>query len=203
MGEIKTNDLQEVKRPIAENYQTVKPEEGMTVHEARKTWDSVFDNEYDDGRSKSLEEGKTDKIDDSHQEDSPREDNKQRNDNGETQEAKNDLIDQAETGMTMEEIALLDKMMSGKIDGLVGNVLYTTGGSSVWTEIKDGNPVRYKQGPGGKYFDGKENVRFEGVKHIQEKWETNEEKLVFLQKYGWLIEDDDVKRYSEKFKPEK
>ena len=84
----------------------------------------------------------------------------------------------------------------------MGNDLYTTGGSVVWTEIKDGIPIRYKKGPGGKYFDGKENVKFEGKKSIREKWETDDEKLGFLQKYGWLIDNDEVKDYSKKFKPE-
>ena len=198
MGEIKTDDLQEVKSSEVENYQNVKPEDGMTVHEAQKTWDKIFDNGTDDSESKSSEEDRTGRTEESH-----KEDNTQRNDSGETQEAKNDLRDQNETCRTMEEISLLEKLMSGKLDGLVGDVFYTTGGSSIWTEIKDGIPVRYKQGPGGKYFDGKENVRYEGQKHIQEKWKTDDEKLAFLQKYGWLMKDDDVKKYSEKFKPEK
>ena len=111
-------------------------------------------------------------------------------------------MDRGEMGRFSEENTLLQKLASGELDGLVGRVYFYSGGSSVWTVIENGNPVRYKQGPGGKYFDGKENVKYEGKKNIQEKWETDEEKLVFLQKYGWLIDDNDVKAYSARFKPE-
>jgi len=55
------------------------------------------------------------------------------------------------------------------MDGRVGNDLHTQGGSTIWTEIKEGNPVRYKQGPGGKFFNGKENERYEGVRHVRGK----------------------------------
>ena len=59
----------------------------------------------------------------------------------------------------------------------------------------------FKQGPGGKFFNGKENERYEGVLHILQKWATDEEKLQFFQKFGWLMKDADVKAYSAKFKP--
>jgi len=104
---------------------------------------------------------------------------------------------------TSEEKNLLEKLLSGALDGLVGNDLTTTGGSTVWTEIKNGEPARYKQGPGGKFFNGKENERFDGVLHTLEKWTTDDEKLDFIQKLGWLMEDADVKSYSAKFKPKK
>ena len=89
-----------------------------------------------------------------------------------------------------------------ELDGLVGTDYYTSGGSRIWMEIKNGTPVRYKQGPGGKFLDGKENIKFEGKKTVREKWETDDEKLAFLQKFGWLMEDNNVKAYSAKFKPE-
>ena len=59
----------------------------------------------------------------------------------------------------------------------------------------------FKEGPGGKYFDNKENVHFDGVIHTLQKWVTDEQKLAFLQKFGWLMKDSDVKAYSAKFKP--
>ena len=169
----------------------------MSVQEARNTWDRIINEEIYDNKSKGLEENNQDRT-----KESPKEDNIQRNDIGELREAQNEIKDQGEAGRSMEEVGLLKKLSSGELDGQVGKDYYTTGGSTIWTEIKDGNPIRYKQGPGGKLFDGKEGVKFEGVKHTLEEWKTDDEKLAFLQKYGWLIEDDDVKNYSKKFKPE-
>ena len=71
------------------------------------------------------------------------------------------------------------------------------------TIIKNGIPVRFKQGPGGKFFNGKENERYEGVLHTLAKWMTDEERLDFLRKFGWLIHDAAVNAYSAKFKPKK
>ena len=42
MGEIKTNDLQEVKRTITEGFTEIKPQKGTTVNEARDFCDSLF-----------------------------------------------------------------------------------------------------------------------------------------------------------------
>ena len=42
MGEIKTNDLQEIKKPAVDNYLDIKPKEGTTPQEARSSWDSEF-----------------------------------------------------------------------------------------------------------------------------------------------------------------
>ena len=197
MGEIKTNDIQEVKNPTIENYQNIKPETDMKVQDVRNTWDSIFSNNYDDRKSEGIKEDK---------ENGTGEINKGKNDlkneTGNKQESVNELKNQRELDRTNEETALLQKLSSGELDGLVGDAYYTPGGSTIWTEIKDGNPVRYKKGPGGKFFDGKENVRYEGKKHTQEEWKTDDEKLAFLQKYGWLIENDEVKNYSKKFKPE-
>ncbi len=57
-------------------------------------------------------------------------------------------------GRSKEEKSLLDKLLSGALDGIVGNDLTTSGRSTVWTVIKNGIPTRYKQGPGGKFFNG-------------------------------------------------
>ena len=104
--------------------------------------------------------------------------------------------------MTNEEMNLLKKLSSGSLDGIVGDNVITSGGSSVWKEIKNGLPAMFKKGPGGKLFNGKENERFEGVLHTLQEWVTDEEKLQFFQKFGWLMKDTDVKAYSAKFKPE-
>ncbi len=105
--------------------------------------------------------------------------------------------------MTNEEKNLLEKLTSGALDGIVGDDVTTSGGSTVWKAIKNGLPVMFKQGPGGKFFNGKENERYEGVLHTLQKWVTDDEKLQFLQKFGWLMKDADVKAYSAKFKPKR
>lgn len=197
MGEIKTDDFREVKNPAIENYQSIKPETDMRVQDVRNTWESVFRNNADGTKSEVIKEGNDNRTDEFN-----KENNNLKNEIGNNQEAANEVKNQGELDRTDEENALLQKLSSGELDGLVGNVIFTTGNSSVWTEIRDGNPVRYKQGPGGKFFDGKENVRYEGVKHTLEEWKTDEEKLAFLQKYGWLIENNEAKDYSSKFKPE-
>lgn len=105
--------------------------------------------------------------------------------------------------MTNEEKKLLTKLASGVLDGCVGDDLTTTGGSTIWKTIKNGIPAMYKQGPGGKIFNGKENERYEGVMHTLQEWITDEQKLEFLQKFGWLMKDKAVQVYSAKFKPKK
>lgn len=105
--------------------------------------------------------------------------------------------------MTKEEKNLLKKLASGALDGFVGNDLTTSGGSTIWKTIKNGVPVMFKQGPSKRFFNGKENERIEGVLHTLQEWITDEDKLEFLQKFGWLMNDSDVKAYSAKFKPKR
>ncbi len=106
-------------------------------------------------------------------------------------------------GFTNEEKSLLRRLASGELDGLVGDDLITTGGSTVWKAIKNGVPAMLKQGPGGKFFNGKENERFEGVLHTLQEWVTDEQKIEFIRKFGWLMKDEAAKAYSSKFKPKK
>ena len=101
---------------------------------------------------------------------------------------------------TAEEKKLLEKFFSGVLDGQVGRDFVTTGGSTIWTAIKDNQIVKYKQGPSTKFFNGKENERIAGVLHTVQKWVSEDEILAFFQKYGFLIDDVDVKKYSAKFK---
>ncbi|WP_295340287.1 hypothetical protein [uncultured Subdoligranulum sp.] len=102
--------------------------------------------------------------------------------------------------MTKEE--LLEKLASGALDGLVGDDL-VSGKSTVWKVIKNGVPVMFKQGPSKRVFNGKENERIDGVLHILREWATDEEKLEFLRKFGWLMTDTAARVYSTKFKPKK
>lgn len=104
---------------------------------------------------------------------------------------------------TSEEKRLLDKFFSGALDGIVGDIFTTSGGSSVWTIIKNGRITRYKQGPTTRFFNGEENERLPGVLHTLAEWVTEDQILEFFQKFGWLMSDNDASSYSAKFKPKK
>ena len=103
-----------------------------------------------------------------------------------------------------EEKNLLNKLASGILDGMVGDERIYRGYKNVYygKYIKNGEPVSDRQGESEKFFNGKENERIPG-KREEEHYDTDEKKLLFLQKYGWLTNDDDVKAYSAKYKPTK
>ena len=101
---------------------------------------------------------------------------------------------------TNEEYFLLKKLSSGILDGQVGDD-WTSGFSTCWREIKEGIPTEYKQGPAKRFFNNCENEHIPGVTHIIKVWNTDDEKLLFLRKYGWLMNDSDVCAYSAKYKP--
>jgi len=105
---------------------------------------------------------------------------------------------------TGEEKNLLAKLASGVLDGMVGDERVYRGYRNVYCGkyIKNGEPVSYRQGESSRFFNGKENERIPG-KREEEHYVTDEQKLNFLQRYGWLTDDDDVKAYSAKFKPKK
>lgn len=109
-------------------------------------------------------------------------------------------IDRKGNDMSNEEIYLLEKLSAGELDGLVGEILYTSGGSSVFTRIENGIPRRWKVGPETWFFNGKENERIPGVEHLRESWETPERQLEFFQRFGWLLEDETARAYSKKYK---
>ena len=106
--------------------------------------------------------------------------------------------------VTEEERGLLAKLAKGLLDGLVGDERGYRGYKSVFCGklIKNGIPISYRQGKSSRFFNGKENERIPG-KRDEERFETDERKLEFLQRYGWLINDEDVKKYSAKYKPKK
>ena len=102
---------------------------------------------------------------------------------------------------TDEECYLLEKLQSGVLNGKFGEPLLNNGyGSSIQLEVRDGIPVRVKCGPGGKFFNGEENETWESTPKIDIKWRTNDQKLFFLKKYGFLSDDEEVKAYSAKYK---
>lgn len=99
-----------------------------------------------------------------------------------------------------QEKELLERLEDGEFDGQVGDELTTSGGSTVWFEIEDGVPRQYKEGPSSKFFNGEENETIPGVLHTLEEWTSDSEKIQFLRKYGWLIDDDDVQDYSAEYR---
>lgn len=44
MGEIKTNDIQEMNAPAIGGYREIKPQEGTSLSDAKASWDSEFNN---------------------------------------------------------------------------------------------------------------------------------------------------------------
>lgn len=105
--------------------------------------------------------------------------------------------------MTNEERNLIKRFKSGEFNGIVGDLFGTNGGSTVWTEIKDGKATRYKEGPSKRFFNGEENERIGGTLHVLAEWATDAQILEFLQKFGWLLADAAANAYSAKFKPKK
>lgn len=105
---------------------------------------------------------------------------------------------------TQEEKSLLAKLASGLLDGSVGDERVYRGYKKIYCGkiIKNGIPESYKVGESEKFFNGKENETIPGKREI-DYYDTDERKLDFLQRYGWLMDDDDVKAYSAKYKPKK
>ena len=105
---------------------------------------------------------------------------------------------------TKEELCLLKKLASGLLDGMVGDVREYRGYKSIYCGkyIKDGEPVLYREGEPTRFFNGEENEVIPG-KREEEHFNTDDRKLEFLQRFGWLINDEEVQAYSAKFKPKK
>lgn len=97
---------------------------------------------------------------------------------------------------TKEERILLKRLAAGEFDGRIGDDLDT-----YYKYIKDGLPVEVWEGKRQRFFDNRTTERFSG--NIKKNYyESDEEKLEFLRKYGFLINDPQVRSYSKKFKPE-
>ncbi len=105
---------------------------------------------------------------------------------------------------TSEELHLLEKLASGILDGMVGDEREYRGYRSVYCGkmIRNGIPISYRQGESTKFFDGRENIRTPG-KRDEEAFDSDERKLEFLQRYGWLMDDEEVRTYSAKYKPQR
>ena len=103
---------------------------------------------------------------------------------------------------TPEEQNLLDKLASGVLDGMVGDEREYRGYHSIYCGkiIRNGIPISYRQEEPTKFFDGRENNPPPGSRQ-EETFDSDERKLEFLQRYGWLIDDQEVRTYSARFKP--
>ena len=105
---------------------------------------------------------------------------------------------------TQEEDNLLLRLASGELDGMVGNerTYGTYKHVHCGKYIKDGEPIAYRRGEAERFFDGKETEKIPG-KLEENHFDTDTRKLEFLQRYGWLIDDEEVRAYSAKFKPKR
>lgn len=104
--------------------------------------------------------------------------------------------------MTVEETRLLDKLASGALDGAVGDEREYRSYRSVLCgmRVSDGIPIAYRQWkPADSVYD---QIQSDAHDYQEEKhYDTDERKLEFLQRFGWLMDDDDVRAYSAKYKP--
>lgn len=102
------------------------------------------------------------------------------------------------------EKIVLEKLNKGLLDGIVGNDFVTGDHAKITFRkiIKDGIPQILRFGADSKFFNNKETVRVAGKRSVQ-LFKTVSEQLSFLQKYGWLMDDPDVKAYSALFKKTK
>ncbi len=106
--------------------------------------------------------------------------------------------------ITNEEKNLLAKLASGELDGQVGEESLDTDRKDIYCGmfIKNGEPVAYLQTEAPRFIGGKENEKIPG-KRSEKLYNTDEYKLEFLREYGWLMDDEDARKYSMKFRSEK
>lgn len=83
--------------------------------------------------------------------------------------------------MSLKDI--LSNLANGAYDGK--RIDNEENGVSWGFYIDDGTPVKYREGKSSKFFNGKENERIPG-KRTEERFDTDEQKGKFFQKYGYL-----------------
>lgn len=103
---------------------------------------------------------------------------------------------------TPDELHLLKKLSSGALDGMVGDEREYRSYHSVFCGklIRNGIPISYQQNEPARFSDGQENELNSGDR-TEKTYDTDEKKLEFLQRFGWLIDDEEVRAYSARFKP--
>jgi len=83
--------------------------------------------------------------------------------------------------MSLKDI--LSNLASGTYDG--ERIDNEENGVSWGFYIDDGTPVKYRESKSSKSFNGQENERIPGNR-TEERFDTNEKKETFFQKYGYL-----------------
>jgi len=103
---------------------------------------------------------------------------------------------------TPEEQNLLDKLASGILDGMVGDEREYRRYHSIYCGkmIRNGIPILYRQENPTRFFDGQKN-HSSAANREEEAFDSDERKLEFLRRYGWLIDDKEVRAYSARYKP--
>ena len=105
---------------------------------------------------------------------------------------------------TEEEQELLSLLKSGKLDGNVGDRRrcreYRT--AYYGRRIVSGVPYIYKETEAAVIKVGKLR-RVQSATYYVDACESDDQKLEFLQNYGWLMEDSRAKAYSARFKKNK
>ena len=102
---------------------------------------------------------------------------------------------------TPEEQKLLEKLASGRLDGMVGDEREYRRYHSILCGkmIRNGIPIFYtQQVPSGSVT--KQGSISSPIVREEETFESDDRKLEFLQRFGWLINDEEVRAYSSRFK---
>lgn len=100
-----------------------------------------------------------------------------------------------------EEQKLLDMLAGGVLDGSVGDVREYHCYHSVRCRmvIRNGVPIICRQNERNGTFCSKAGISYPDG-YQEDAFDTAERKLEFLQRFGWLIDDEAVKAYSAKYK---
>ncbi len=103
---------------------------------------------------------------------------------------------------TSEEQHLLEKLASGTLDGMVGDEReYRSYHSTICGKlIRNGIPTAYRQSQPTGFFTG-QGSEGNPDDRAEETFDTDEQKLEFLRRYGWLMNDQEVQAYSARYKP--
>ena len=80
---------------------------------------------------------------------------------------------------------LLGKLAEGVYDGVRTDSVMNGVYSGFY--VDKGTPVKYREGKGSKFFDGKENIWTPGNR-TEERFENEADKTFFFQKYGFIQE---------------
>lgn len=106
--------------------------------------------------------------------------------------------------LTAEEIRLLDKLRRGELDGAVGDEREYRNYRRVLCgmKIEAGTPIAYRQWLPASSAPDRDQADDHEARE-EKHYDTDEGKLEFLQRFGWLMGDEDVRAYSAKYKPQK